>query len=91
MAKHTSLFGAIRHGLKVWKLYSKAVDIFHTKGGHKMLEFIVTRLSEASTWRGIVALATSLGVVMSPDQVAAIVAAGMAIMGVIGAFTMDKK
>lgn len=91
MGKHTSLFGTIRHGLAVWKLYSKVVEIFHEKGGNKMLEYLISRFSEPSTWRGIIALATSLGVAISPDQIAAIIAIGMALMGVIGAFTKDKK
>ena len=91
MGKHTSLWGAIKHGLKLWKLYSKSVDIFYKKGGRAMLDYIFSRLSEASTWRGLIALATALGVAISPEQVAAIIAAGMAVMGVIGAFTKDKK
>jgi len=55
------------------------------------MNYIIERLKEASTWRGLVALATALGVQLSPEQTSAIVAAGMALMGLIGAFTKDSK
>ena len=38
----------------------------------KVLEYILNRLSEASTWRGITLLLTALGIALSPEQVAAI-------------------
>lgn len=55
-----------------------------------MLTFLLERLGEASTWRGIVAMVTALGVVLQPDQVEAIIAAGLALIGMIGAFLPDK-
>jgi hypothetical protein len=54
------------------------------------LSYIYSRLSEPSTWRGIIALATAAGVALSPDQVDKIVAAGLAIIGLLGAFMPDK-
>jgi hypothetical protein len=33
------------------------------------LSYIYARLSEPSTWRGIIALVTAAGVALSPDQV----------------------
>lgn len=46
---------------------------------------------EPSTWRGLVLLATSLGVLhLTTEQVDAVVAAGMAIAGLIGAFVKDR-
>lgn len=56
-----------------------------------MLEFFKERFSEASTWRGIIALLTACGVSLSPEQSSAIIAAGLAMMGVVGVFTADKK
>jgi len=56
-----------------------------------MKNFIVARLSEASTWRGLFAVATAVGINLSPDQSAAVIAAGMAIMGAIGVFFPDAK
>jgi hypothetical protein len=37
-----------------------------------------------STWRGIVWLISSFGIVLKPDVAAAIIAAGMAVSGLIG-------
>jgi hypothetical protein len=54
------------------------------------LSYIYARLSEPSTWRGIIALVTAAGVALSPDRVDKIVAAGLALIGLIGAFTPDK-
>ena len=55
------------------------------------MDYIIARLKEASTWRGMVAIATSLGVVLSPDMIEAIVAAGLALIGIIGAFWPDSS
>jgi hypothetical protein len=54
------------------------------------MHYILDRLREPSSWRGLVMIATSLGVALSPDQIAAIVAAGSAIVGLIGVFTADR-
>lgn len=48
-------------------------------------------LTEPSTWRGLVWLLTAAGLAVSPDQQAAIAAAGMAIAGAIGAFVTDTR
>jgi len=55
-----------------------------------MFKYLFARLSEASTWRGFIAFAAAAGATMSPEQSAAIVAAGLAIMGVVGIFFKDK-
>lgn len=55
-----------------------------------MFKFIFSRLAEPSTWRGIVALVTAAGIALSPEQVAAITSAGLAVVGIIGAFFPDK-
>lgn len=56
-----------------------------------MATYIIDRLKEASTWRGIIALLTAAGVTISPEMVDRIVAAGLAIMGIIGVFFKDAK
>jgi hypothetical protein len=43
-------------------------------------------LGDASTWRGFVLIATALGVRLEPEQQDAIVAAGLALAGLIGVF-----
>lgn len=55
------------------------------------MSYVFERLQEASTWRGIMAFLTGVGVVISPDQVEAIVAAGLSIVGLLGVFTRDKE
>lgn len=54
------------------------------------MAYILARLKEASTWRGIVAIVTACGVALSPDQVEAIVATGLALVGILGAFFPDS-
>lgn len=56
------------------------------KTNMKALDYILNRLSESSTWRGIILLITALGVTLQPDQVAAITAAGLGLVGVINVF-----
>lgn len=54
------------------------------------MSYVFERLQEASTWRGIMAFLTGIGVVIAPDQVEAIVAAGLSLVGLLGVFTKDK-
>lgn len=56
-----------------------------------MKEYLLARMSEASTWRGLIMLATAVGVVFSAEQVEAVVAAGLALAGLVGAFAPDSK
>ena len=55
-----------------------------------MKSYLLERLKEPSTWRGITAFLTAVGVVLSPEQINAVVSAGLALMGVLGVFTKDK-
>lgn len=54
------------------------------------LQFVLARLKERSTWLGLVAFATALGVGITPEQGEAIAGAGLALAGLIGVFTKDK-
>ncbi|TCT21200.1 hypothetical protein [Thiobaca trueperi] len=45
---------------------------------------------EPSTWRGLIWLLTAAGVVLTPDQQAAVIAGGMALAGLVGAFVTDS-
>jgi len=56
-----------------------------------MKEYLISRGKEASTWRGLVALLTAVGVGISPEQGEAIIALGLAVIGAIGVLTADKK
>ncbi len=48
------------------------------------------QLREASTWRGLVYLLTAVGISLTPAQMEAIVAAGLAIAGLISVFLPDE-
>lgn len=56
-----------------------------------MKDYLLTRLREASTWRGLVMLVTAAGVALSAAQTEAIIALGMAVAGMIGVFLPDSK
>ncbi|HSA19789.1 MAG TPA: hypothetical protein P5327_15590 [Kiritimatiellia bacterium] len=56
-----------------------------------MFAYIIDRLKEASTWRGIIGLLTAAGVTISPEMIEQIVAAGLAVMGIIGMIFRDGK
>lgn len=57
----------------------------------EIVSWLKARLTEQSTWRGIVLLITALGVKLSPDQASAIIAAGLAIVGAINVFRSEPK
>ena len=56
-----------------------------------MLKYIIQRLGEASTWRGLVMLATMVGIKLSPDQTNALLTAGLSVVGALGVFLPDLK
>lgn len=55
-----------------------------------MLKFITDRAKERSTWIGLTALLSAVGVSLAPEQVEAIAVTGIAVSGLIAAFTKDK-
>jgi hypothetical protein len=55
-----------------------------------MKTYILQRIKEASTWRGVILLLTAIGVPVAPAMADSIIAAGLAIAGLIGAFSPDK-
>ncbi len=56
-----------------------------------MKTYLIDRLKEPSTWRGLVLIATACGAVLSPDQREAIVTGGLLVVGLIGAAISDTK
>jgi len=54
------------------------------------MDFIMEKLKEKSTWRGLVALATAFGVTASPEQTEAVIAGGLALIGLINVFRSEK-
>ena len=56
----------------------------------KALFYILDRLAENSTWRGIILVATAVGLKVEPDHQEAIVAAGLGLVGAINVFRKGK-
>lgn len=54
-----------------------------------MKPYILARLKEASTWRGIILLLTAVGVPVAPAMADAIISVGLAVAGLIGVATPD--
>ena len=52
-----------------------------------MKQYIIDRLNESSTWRGIIMVLTACGLTIAPEKAEAIITVGLAIAGIIGAAT----
>lgn len=59
------------------------------KGGDMLKNWVIERLKERSTWRGIVLVCTAMGATLSPEQGEAVMVAGLGLTGLLGAFTKD--
>ena len=55
------------------------------------MKWIIDRLSEPSTWRGLAWLITVAGFSLNPEQTNAIITAGMTFVGLLGVFLPDKE
>lgn len=56
-----------------------------------MKSYLIERLAEASTWRGLFAMLTAVGLTVAPEQQTAIITLGMAVIGAVGTFFPDAK
>lgn len=54
------------------------------------MNYIIARLFEPSTWRGLISLATLFGLKMAPDQADAVLTAGVSIYSAINIFRREK-
>ena len=54
------------------------------------MKYILDRLKEPSSWRGLVMIATAFGVSVNPELIDSIIAAGTGLAGVIGFVFKDK-
>ncbi len=52
-----------------------------------MMQYILDRAKEPSSWRGAVLLLTSLGLGIAPELANAIITAGVAVAGLLGVVT----
>jgi len=53
------------------------------------MRYLLNRLNEPSTWRGLIMILTALGLNISPELSEAILAGGVGLTGIIGAVTKD--
>jgi uncharacterized membrane protein len=53
------------------------------------MNWILRLLKQPSTWRGLIFLVTAGGAAISEEQATAIITAGIAVAGAVGAFTSD--
>jgi hypothetical protein len=56
----------------------------------KAILFVLDRLSENSTWRGLILVAVALGVKIEPELQNQIIAAGLGLVGTINIFRKVK-
>jgi len=54
------------------------------------MKYLLDRLSEPSTWRGIISMLTALGVKLRPDLAEAIISGGLSAMGLINVIRKEK-
>lgn len=54
------------------------------------MKYILDRLKEPSSWRGLVMIATAFGVSVNPELLTAIITVGTGLAGVIGFVFKDK-
>lgn len=54
-------------------------------------EKILEIAGKASTWKGIIGIATALGVTISPELTTHIIAVGMGLVGIINLVRTEKK
>ena len=53
------------------------------------MKVLLEKLSQESTWRGIIAVAGGFGVAFAPDQQEAIIAGVLGVVGIINIFKKD--
>jgi hypothetical protein len=56
----------------------------------KIVNIVIERLSENSTWRGVILVVTALGLKLEPELQNQIVAAGLSLVGLINIVRKGK-
>lgn len=56
----------------------------------KIIDIILNRLAENSTWRGLILVATALGLKLDPELQNQILAAGLGLVGLINVIRKGK-
>lgn len=55
-----------------------------------MKNYLLSRLREASTWRGIIMLATAIGIPIAPALADMIITFGLSLAGLVGVLVPDR-
>jgi len=53
--------------------------------------YLLARLSEPSTWRGLCAMGGAVGLVLAPEQIELITSTALGLIGLIGTFAPDAN
>lgn len=56
-----------------------------------MFKYLLERASERSTWLGVIAFASSVGVTVNPEIAGNVATIGVAAAGLVGALTKDRQ
>jgi hypothetical protein len=56
----------------------------------KIVNILLERLSENSTWRGVILIATAVGVRLEPELQESIIVAGLGLIGLINVIRKGK-
>lgn len=56
-----------------------------------IVDYVLARLREFSTWRGVAALAATAGVLVAPAQLDAAYKAFVALLGLVAVFSPNRK
>ena len=56
-----------------------------------MRDYILERAKEPSSWRGLIYLLTAIGIPVAPALADSIITAGLALAGLIGVLSPDKR
>lgn len=54
-------------------------------------QYLLDRIKEPSTWRGVTMIFTAFGIALKPEQIEAITFVGLFVSGLIGAASPEKK
>jgi len=63
----------------------------HNLTNQNQTKNMIEKLKEESTWRGIIALATSLGITIQPEMINIIVSLGIGLIGLINVIKKQRK
>lgn len=76
------------------KTWLKAPELLNpltnTMKMHALTRYLLARLGESSTWRGLFMILTGLGIALQPEQIAAITTAGLSLVGLINVLRQEQ-